>query len=225
MPEPSGPTLVRDAERRVLAVLAACGLCGMFQLIFAFTIPYLTIGLLGLFVLGGSTALARDVWYERRRFIWIGIFQPIPSFLIVYTSYVNLAEALDADDTSLATEDDLERSVQENMADRVSANAGIGIDVLLVLLCFMLSDAMLTLRRASLGKEETDEPWILQLIGALGRQAPLSTPSFMAGPPAGPGDRRLSPPPQRMPAPFPPFAAVRLPAPPIGGAARAGELV
>ena len=156
------------AECRVYTILAILGTFGAMQLLFAFTIPYLTIGLLGLAVLSGSIALARDMMYRRHRYLLFAILQPPLTFVIVYTDYVSLAKALDQDGV-LATEDDLERSVQTNVGDRDAAFAGVAIDVLVVLFSFALANYMIDLRRAYLGRESSDEPFVLLVLAAMGR--------------------------------------------------------
>ena len=101
--------LVAQPRKRMLMLLCCLGLCGALQLFLAFSIPYFTIGLLGLLVLCGSIGLAREILLRRTRYLlWVGFFQPIPLIMLVYVDYVNLAEALDADSYHVATEDDLE---------------------------------------------------------------------------------------------------------------------
>ena len=147
---------------------ATAAACGAAQLVFAFTIPYVTIGLLGSLEIGGAFLLLRAVWARSTNLLILGVFQFVPAFCIVYFDYVNLAEALDKDAIELATEDDLERTVQKNVEDRSAAYAAIGLDVLVVLLYFVLAEALLDLRRAYLGEEtDTEEPWVLQLCAAL----------------------------------------------------------
>ena len=160
----------RTAECRVYTTLILLGICGAVQLVFAFSIPYLTIGLLGLAVMGGSIALARDLLFQRRRYLLLGIMQPPLTFVIVYTDYVKLAKALDQDGF-VATEDDLERMVQNNLVDRAAAYAGVAIDVLVVLLSFALASFLIDLRRAYLGRESSDQPLVLLVLAALGRTA------------------------------------------------------
>ena len=105
-------------EQNVLSIIVVLILCGVLQLVFGFTIPYLIIGLLGLMIVICSAALMNDIWRGRSRWLLLGVFQPLPMCLVVYFVYVNLSEALDKDDAYLATEDDLERSIQKNLEDR-----------------------------------------------------------------------------------------------------------
>lgn len=74
------------------------------------------------------------------------------------------AEAIDKDEVTLATEDDLERSIQNNISDRVSAYAGVAVDVVLVVLSLTLAEAVLTLRRVYIGDIKDDAPWIVQVL-------------------------------------------------------------
>ena len=158
----------REKEKFVITLLGSIAACGAAQLVFAFTIPYVTIGLLGSLEIGGAFLLLRAVWARSTNLLILGVFQFVPAFCIVYFDYVNLAEALDKDAIELATEDDLERTVQKNVEDRSAAYAAIGLDVLVVLLYFVLAEALLDLRRAYLGEEtDTEEPWVLQLCAAL----------------------------------------------------------
>ena len=156
-------TQTDHAEQRLCAALLVLAACGLLQLIFAFTIPYFTIGLLGMFVLGSAMALAREMWLQRARHLIYAVMQPPITCIVVYIDYVNLAEALDKDATQLATEDDLERTVQKNLADRVSAYAGVAIDYLVVLLSLTLAVTALRLRLTYLGEIDGDEPWVLKL--------------------------------------------------------------
>ena len=159
---------VEAREKYALFLLASIAACGAAQLVFAFSIPYITIGVLGSLEIVGALLLARAVRERTTHLLIFGVFQFVPAFGIVYTDYVRLAEALDKDAIELATEDDLERTVQKNVEDRSAAYAAIGLDVLVVLLYFALAEALLELRRAHLGEEgETDEPWVLQLCAAL----------------------------------------------------------
>ena len=119
-------------------------------------------------VMFGSYGLARDIWTGQRRWLLLGIFQPVLSVFIIYTDYITLAEALDNDAIDVATEDDLERTLEKSMADRLSAYGGIALDVLVVVLCFWLSGASLKLRRAYRGLASSDEPWLLQVLTAVG---------------------------------------------------------
>ena len=74
------------------------------------------------------------------------------------------AEAIDNDEVTLATEDDLERSVQANISDRVAAYCGVFVDCLLVVLSFVLAEAVLNLRRTYIGEMKDDAPWVVQLL-------------------------------------------------------------
>ena len=137
----------------MFCLLLCLGVCGALQLFFAFSIPYFTIGLLGLLVLCGSIGLAREIYMARTKYLlWVGFFQAVPMITLVYVDYVHLSEALDADSFHVATEDDLEQSIQQNVTDRVSAYAGIALDCLVVVLCVNLAEASLSLHRAYLSR-------------------------------------------------------------------------
>ena len=182
--------LVAQPRKRMLMLLCCLGLCGALQLFLAFSIPYFTIGLLGLLVLCGSIGLAREILLRRTRYLlWVGFFQPIPLIMLVYVDYVNLAEALDADSYHVATEDDLERSVQQNVTDRVAAYAGIALDCFVCVLCISLAEASLALHRALHGLESDNQPWLVHLVNALQgvTRAPLRqwAPPVTAAPAAG----------------------------------------
>ena len=164
LPGPDRP--LRPEEARVLLLLGILGCCGSLQLTFAVTIPNLPIGVLGLVVVSCSYLLAREVWmFRRTKHLLYGVFQPLPLVFFSYTDYVKLAEALDADEVTLATEDDLERSVQNHMGDRVSAYAGVFVDCLVVIVSFFLAEAVLELRRAYIGEIKDDAPWVVQILG------------------------------------------------------------
>ena len=131
---PAAP--LRPEEATVLKICGVLALCGTLQVVFAFTIPYITIGLLGLVVISGSYALAREIFlFRRTKYLYYGVFQPLPLILLVYADFVRLAEALDKDSVSLASTDDFERAVQKHMDDHVSAQIGICVDVLVRARC------------------------------------------------------------------------------------------
>ena len=164
LPGPDRP--LRPEEARVLLLLGILGCCGTLQLTFAVTIPNVPIGVLGLVVVTCSYLLAREVWlFRRTKHLLYGVFQPLPLVFVSYTDYVKLAEALDEDEVTLATEDDLERSVQKNLEDRVSAYAGVFVDCLVVIVSFLLAEAVLALRRAYIGEIKDDAPWVVQILG------------------------------------------------------------
>ena len=160
------PAPLRPEERKVLSILAATAFCGSMQLVFAFTIPFIAIGALGLIVLSGSIALAREVFiFRRTKNLLYGVFQPFALLILTYMDYVMLAEALDKDEVTLASSDNLERSLQKNLGDRISAYFGIAADVGVALLSFALADATLSLRRAYTGAVRDDAPWVVQILG------------------------------------------------------------
>jgi len=151
-------------ERRVLVRLLLLSMCGVQQLVFAVTIPFFGMALLGGFILTGACWMAREIaWLRRTDWLLVGIFQPLPVTICTYVNYVNLAEALDKDAYQLATEDDLEQSVEKSLADRISAISGVLLDCLVVVLSFALAESVLVLRRSLTGEEDVDKPWILQL--------------------------------------------------------------
>jgi hypothetical protein len=171
---PSGPALPLHADsivvhrRRTFALLITTSMCGSLQLLLAFTIPFFDLGLLGLVLLGGSILFMRELWLDRMRYLTIGIFQPVLVCLLVYIDYTKLAEALDRDSYYVATEDDLERTVQSNIADRVAAYTGIAIDCLMVVLSFFLAESMFMLRAAYFNQSDDDpRPWLLQFKESL----------------------------------------------------------
>jgi hypothetical protein len=86
--------LVRE-ECELLAVTGAITVCGVAKLIFAFTIPYLTIGMLGLLEVCCSAVLANEVIKHRGRYLLFVIVLPLPAFVVLYSNFVSLAEALD----------------------------------------------------------------------------------------------------------------------------------
>ena len=160
--------LISRPRRRMLFLLLCLSLCGVMQLYFSFSIPYFTIGLLGLMVLCGSIALAREVYMRRTKYLlWVGFFQAIPMIVLVYVDYVNLAEALDKDDSHAATEDDLEHTIRKNVSDRAAAYVGIALDCVVVILCVNVAEASLALHRAFHGLTPDEQPWLVHLVQAL----------------------------------------------------------
>ena len=119
-------------ERRGLLWAAASAICSVLQLIFALTIPFPSVGVVGGATLLLTALLAREVWLRRLDYLIYAVLAPVPVVVIEYVMYLLLAEALDQDQYVLASEDDLEQSVEANLSDRVSAVAGVLIDAVQV---------------------------------------------------------------------------------------------
>lgn len=89
------------------------------------------------------------------------------------------AEAIDNDEVTLATEDDLERSVKANITDRVAAYCGVFFDCLLIVLSFALAEAVLAMRRVYIGEVKDDAPWVVQLLNSTKNASGAGSAAFV----------------------------------------------
>ncbi len=154
-------------ERRAIFILIPCLLVGAVNIFFGIVIPYVWNALMGVIIIAGVGALYREVvLLHRPRHLLIAILQPPVTLLALYVNYISLAEALDKDSYSLATEDDLEQDVERHYLDRLAAQLVLYNDLISVILSFAVADHMLTCRRVYLGLPDNDQPWLLQLAAS-----------------------------------------------------------
>ena len=145
-------------ERRVLLLSAASMVCGALQVLFAFTIPFWEIGVLGVASIVLNGLLMHEVWLRRTDHLLNAVFAPVPIVVLEYIIYVMLAEALDQDSYHIADEDNLEQSVERNFTDRLSAIAGILLVLLQVVPTHRMRSRMRSLDRVDCDHMPTSRP-------------------------------------------------------------------